>query len=370
MASTHPDENDSYDLMLRAIGDISDEGLFVYNTRTKKFDYANASLSRMWDISHASFSGEPSFYAHHVVNEDMDYLVEKYARLRHARRAENIEFRIKTHDARIRNVSGSFYLIDDGRYIVGFVKDITASKEHENYIVNYGAKKDTLLDWLTHSLTTPLMLSNRMVSALEKAVRERDVKSIEDHFQLIKQNITHCIDFVNEFLEEEHLVSEHIHIKNNRFDVVEKINGVLDGYRKSDSHDFLFDSPVPSLYIINDDVKFFQIVNNLVSNAIKFSEDKTPVEIKLEDHEDLILISVKDEGIGIPDHLKPRLFQRHTPSSRPGIRGEKSIGIGLYIINKLLHLMGGSISFESDENSGSTFVIRLPKDAKAVTVMN
>jgi two-component system sensor histidine kinase VicK len=73
---------------------------------------------------------------------------------------------------------------------------------------------------------------------------------------------------------------------------------------------------------------------------------------------------VKDDGIGIPDHLQPLVFKKYTPAGRQGLQGEKSIGVGLSIVKNLVSLMKGSIRFESKENKGATFFVTLPKSNK------
>ena len=72
-------------------------------------------------------------------------------------------------------------------------------------------------------------------------------------------------------------------------------------------------------------------------------------------------VSVKDNGIGVHEYLRPYLFKKNTPAGRPGLRGDKSTGMGLYIVKKLVDLMNGSISFESEQNEGSIFAVQFPK---------
>jgi two-component system sensor histidine kinase VicK len=69
-------------------------------------------------------------------------------------------------------------------------------------------------------------------------------------------------------------------------------------------------------------------------------------------------VACEDNGIGIPERLKPVLFEKYTPASRRGLRGEPSIGMGLYIVRKLVSILNGKITFESSEGKGSTFVIQ------------
>jgi two-component system sensor histidine kinase VicK len=221
-----------------------------------------------------------------------------------------------------------------------------------------------LLEMVNHNLTGPLEVTRNIVESLENAARSKDDTNINAHIHLIKENTRHCIELVNDFLEEEHLVSEHIYTKKNRFEVTEKIDTVLERYRKSyPEYNFIVQKNFDKLYISNDDVKFLQVFNNLLSNAIKWSRAESTIEIRLHEHEDMFTLAVKDHGIGIPNHFKMSVFQKNTPAARDGLRGEKSIGLGLYIVKKLVTLMEGTISFESKENEGSTFIVNLPREA-------
>ena len=96
-------------------------------------------------------------------------------------------------------------------------------------------------------------------------------------------------------------------------------------------------------------------------NAVKFTEDNGKIIIELTEGPASYSISIKDNGIGIPEYLHRHLFEKNTPASRTGLRGEKSIGMGLYIVRKLIALMNGTIAFESIENEGSTFTVEFPK---------
>jgi two-component system sensor histidine kinase VicK len=106
-------------------------------------------------------------------------------------------------------------------------------------------------------------------------------------------------------------------------------------------------------------------VNNLISNAIKWSTTKSQIEIRVEEKSETFSLSVIDTGIGVPEHLQRFLFDKNSRASREGLRGEKSIGLGLYIVKKLVGLMDGQISYSSKEGKGSTFTIEFPKEDMA-----
>lgn len=350
--------------VLAAIGELSNDGIMLFNTETSKIDYCNEPLTVLFDITHTTFHSEPAFFVNHILPDDIDYLRSERERLMRDLSVEDVEFSIRQHDGIRKTLSCNCYLLEDGKFIVGLFRDITEKREHENYIINYGAKKNTLLDMVTHNLSGPLAISQNMIESLERMIREADIGNISVHIQVIKENTRHCIELVNDFLEEEHLVSERIHAKKNRFDLVGKLNALLERFQKGyPDYDFLFLRNVEALYINNDDVKFFQVMNNLISNAVKWSPTGSVIEIRINDSGGDVFLSVRDHGIGIPDKLKGFLFQKNSLASRSGLRGEASVGMGLYIVKKLVRLMQGTISFESREGKGSTFTLKLPKNS-------
>jgi signal transduction histidine kinase len=109
--------------------------------------------------------------------------------------------------------------------------------------------------------------------------------------------------------------------------------------------------------------KIWRVLSNLVTNAIKFSAPGTSIHIDMRREGRNILISVKDQGIGIPADLHDKIFDLFTESKRPGTSGEESFGLGLSISRQIVEAHGGSIWFESEEGKGTTFFVSLPGDA-------
>jgi two-component system, OmpR family, sensor histidine kinase VicK len=348
---------------LQPLGNLSSDGYVLYSKKSKKVEYVNQALIDLFDISHPSFVHQAEFFLNHIVENDLELLRQQFELLLKENKVENVEFSTKSHDGTLRVISGSGYVIENGKYIIGIFRDITRTREHENYIIDYGAKKNTLLDMVTHNLSGPLSIAKNLVESLENVVSANDLKNVHAHVHLIKENTSHCIEIVNDFLEEEHLVSPTIAVKKNRFEVISKVNTIIERIRKS-YPDFKFKvtSNVESLSASLDDVKFLQAANNLISNAIKWSQTNNEIDISIIDRGDKFTFSVADKGVGIPHHLQRFIFDKNSRASRLGLRGEKSIGMGLYIVKKLVRLMDGDISFESTEGKGSTFTMIFPKD--------
>ncbi len=109
-----------------------------------------------------------------------------------------------------------------------------------------------------------------------------------------------------------------------------------------------------------DKEKMARVINNLVTNAIKFSPKGGRIEVMTAKHDNGVVIKVADNGIGIPADKLPGLFQMFTNARRKGTANEESFGLGLAICKQIVDAHGGTLSVDSTEGQGSTFVITLP----------
>lgn len=345
--------------IIRLIGSLTSEGVFIYNVKESVLEYVNHSMIRIFDISHEAFRYQPDFFVNHVIPEDIDHLLEEFEKLKVNSFVENVEFHLRSHDRQMKTVSCSAFLIDE--HAICFVRDITSQRDNERYIVNYGAKKNALLDVVSHNLSGPLAVTQNMIDSLSNALKNARDEEIRKHLHLIRESTTLCIDIVNDLLKEEHLTSEYISVKRTRFDVVEKIDTILEQMRTADpERKLMLTSDVKTLYANSDEVKFMQIVQNILSNAVKFTPPDGRIEVVVQKMEQSFSISVADTGIGIPEHLKSKLFDKYTSAGRPGLNGERSTAMGLYIVGKLVSILNGKISFESEEGVGTRFTILFP----------
>lgn len=105
--------------------------------------------------------------------------------------------------------------------------------------------------------------------------------------------------------------------------------------------------------------KFIRVLDNLFSNSLKFTKAFGEIKITLINIDDKVIISIGDNGIGIPDKLHEDIFKKYTKARRCGTKNENSTGLGLFIAKKIVELHNGKIWFESKENQGTTFYIEL-----------
>jgi two-component system, OmpR family, phosphate regulon sensor histidine kinase PhoR len=118
-------------------------------------------------------------------------------------------------------------------------------------------------------------------------------------------------------------------------------------------------TPQKALLVIGDKSGLQQVFINLLNNAIKFSPKGSIVEVDVKRTEDQTHISITDHGLGIPPEAIPHLFQRFYRAKNVTIAEIPGSGIGLYIVKSIVEALGGKISVESLQNTGTIFVVTL-----------
>lgn len=108
--------------------------------------------------------------------------------------------------------------------------------------------------------------------------------------------------------------------------------------------------------------KIWRVISNLITNAIKFSPNGSHISVLLEAKASKVQIRVEDQGIGIPEDVKDKIFDMFTSARRTGTAGERSFGLGLSISRQIVEAHGGSIWYESIPGNGSVFFVELPRE--------
>jgi signal transduction histidine kinase len=130
-----------------------------------------------------------------------------------------------------------------------------------------------------------------------------------------------------------------------------------------EGHSIEADLPEELPTVQGDAEKIGLVLSNLLSNAIKFTPENGHIEIAAQDRSQVILVSVRDNGVGIAVEDQGRVFERFYQARAEHIAGHGGIGIGLTIVKQLVELHGGQVWVESEVGSGSNFFFTLPKVA-------
>ncbi len=216
--------------------------------------------------------------------------------------------------------------------------------------------KSSFLASMSHEIRTPLNAIIGFINLLRKD--EDDPKKLE-YLTTVKNSSSSLLGVINDILDISKIEDGKLDVEAIDFDIYQQIRELVKFYEvaiteKDVELSLIIDESVPK-YLNSDSLRLKQIVSNLISNAIKFSPDRSTVTIKLDYIEPMLFVSVRDEGIGISEEARQRIFSAFEQAESSTTRSYGGTGLGLTISKKLVELLGGNITVESELDKGSTF---------------
>ena len=288
-----------------------------------------------------------------------------------------------------------------GRTIyAGFIHDLSKEKEAESKILHYASKLEKLVEERTNSLQksvielqeaketvskslekeielnqlksrfvsmashefrTPLSSIQLSASLIEKYKLQSDDTNVSKHVSKIKNSVGNLTTILDDFLSLERLEAGKIETNFTKFDIVklaEEITEEMQLMAKKDQNIIYQHTGLHSMVLLDQNLLRNCIVN-LVSNAIKYSGENTFIEFNTELTDTECSVTVRDNGIGIPEidhkHLFEPFFRANNTGNIPGT------GLGLNIILRYVNLMGGKVDFKSLINQKTVFTLNFPQ---------
>ena len=238
------------------------------------------------------------------------------------------------------------------------IKAIRFEKEKNEEIA---LSKQRLFTNISHDFLTPLNLILGPINTLNKSNKLSASDSVL--VSLIEKNAKRVHSLINQLLDIRKIETNTLHLNLERFDVIELCQKQYDSFLEMAERkqiNFRFEATNESFIFDGDRIRLESIIQNLLSNAFKFTPSTGTITIRIEtETQSVIRIIVTDNGIGIPDEKRDLLFERfhHEESDATNITGN---GIGLNIAKEYCDIMNGKIWYESELGKGSTFYVELP----------
>ncbi len=267
---------------------------------------------------------------------------------------------------------------EGGIILKGLVVDVTEFKKTENdfgeIINNLSAEitaRDNFLSILSHDLRAPFssilgfteILLNE--SSLTEAERNEYLNYINDSSSNQLRLVNYLLDWSNLQTGRMHLDSQRVQAQSLVFNCISALTGIA--MRKN--IDIKVNVP-ESLFLEADERLMIQVITNLVSNAIKFSDEGKTIRITADRfNNELVEFVIKDEGVGIPDIYQPRIFRFEKMFSTRGTKGEKGTGLGLSLVKEIIERHKGQIWFYSKEKIGSEFHFTIPSSENTILLV-
>ena len=229
------------------------------------------------------------------------------------------------------------------------------SKEKE-----LGDLKSRFVSMASHEFRTPLSTILSSASLVAKYTEAEEQEKRNKHIHRIKSSVNNLTGLLNEFLSIGKIEDGKINANNCIFNIKEMLTALcneMEGIAKNDQQ-FVY-SHMGDENVFSDPSLLRNIVTNLLSNAIKFSREGSKIEVASSVTPAEIILTVKDNGMGISDEDQVHLFERFFRGAN--VTNIQGTGLGLHIVGKYVEILGGRLAFESELEKGSTFIITLKR---------
>ncbi|MEX2597462.1 MAG: PAS domain-containing sensor histidine kinase [Salibacteraceae bacterium] len=219
--------------------------------------------------------------------------------------------------------------------------------------------KSRFVSMASHEFRTPLSTVLSSLSLIEKYDQAGITDKKEKHYKRIRSSVRHLTNILNDFLSLEKVEAGKVYLGAEVVNLEEIIEDIVDQHNQitkvGQKINFTFEGEEE----IRTDQNMIQIIcSNLLSNAIKYSPENKEIELNCKVSNKQLVITVKDQGIGIPEEDQSNMFSRFF-RAKNAINYEGT-GLGLNIVNRYLDLLNGSISFKSIPEEGTSFFVTIP----------
>lgn len=340
--------------------------LWITNPQKDRMIYISPAYERVWGRSCESLSASAKEWLDAIVPEDRGRIAEAVAAKQDAGTYDE-EYRIERPDGEIRwihdrafparNEAGQIY------WIVGVADDITEMKKAQESLETANKIKSDFLNVMSHELRTPLNIISGYVELMREGVLGGVEAKQAEALDKVARQSRELLSLINGILDVTKIEGGAVALESRAVDLGEFLDEIkadygLPGNRGVDLR-WHWQSPLPTIH--TDAAKLRSIVQNLMNNALKFTEagyvgfscrylaDRGEVEF-----------AVCDTGIGIPQEQLPQIFDLFWQADSSERRVHGGVGLGLYIVKKFTDLLGGRVSVQSQPGEGTLVTVTIP----------
>jgi PAS domain S-box-containing protein len=251
----------------------------------------------------------------------------------------------------------------DGKQLYyGFLTDLSERRRFEQALIDADRKKDEFLATLAHELRNPLaplrnglQLLKRLPEGSEVAIKVREV---------MERQLGHMVHLIEDLLDVSRIRSGKVVLRLERVALSDVCATALEASRpviEAGQHELRVHVPEDPIYLRVDHTRISQVISNLLNNAAKYTPPGGIIRLVVKREDQWLLISVSDNGLGIPKDMLPKVFTLFTQVEHGMNRAQGGLGIGLALVKKLVELHGGTVEvYSNGANQGSTFTVKLP----------
>jgi PAS domain S-box-containing protein len=344
-------------------------------------EFVSPQIESILGYTQAEWFGSPAFYAEHLHPDDRDRVQTLQRAARTTGKPLDIEYRFRSKNGRYIWLWDSYTIIHGEAglpsYSLGFALDVTARKLAEEAseglltqaqlqnerLLELDRVKDEFIALVSHELRTPL---TSIRGYLELVVDDAEAAGLgteqREWLTVIDRNADRLMKLVEDLLITAQAHSGSLALTQSEFDIGTIVRQCAEACAPAAAaRGILLDCVAePGLLITGDPGRIGQVVDNLVSNALKFTPVGGRVELLAEANDGGVRIEVADTGMGIPADEQARLFDRFFRTARAQDEAIAGAGLGLSIAKAIVEAHDGQISYRTVEGEGTTFTVDLP----------
>ncbi|HJT65474.1 MAG TPA: PAS domain S-box protein [Pyrinomonadaceae bacterium] len=263
-------------------------------------------------------------------------------------------------------------LKDEGGKPIGFgavSQDVTERKRLEDNLRRLAAdlsvadrRKNEFLATLAHELRNPLAPMSNMLGVLKHA--KGDAEVIERAHETIERQLDQMVRLVDDLLDWNRITHDRLELRRSEVELSSVVQQAVEVARPlvdSAGHELVIELPEEPVYLYADRARLAQVFGNLLNNSAKYTGPEGAISLTAECSNGEILVTVKDNGAGIPAEKLDSIFDMFMQVDKTSDQSQGGLGIGLTLVKRLVEMHGGSIEARSaGEGLGSEFVVRLP----------
>ena len=276
------------------------------------------------------------------------------------------EFRVLDLDGCVRwaEVRGECAFNETGTpvWMSGTVLDITDRKQTEQTLREVDRRKDEFLATLAHELRNPLAPVRNAVEILH--LKGPAIPELQWAREVIDRQVRHLARLIDDLMDLSRINRGNIELKREPVLLSKVVQGAVETSRpliETCGHQLTVELPEGPVVVDADLTRLSQVYWNLLNNAAKYMQRGGRIELRTELQGTDVLVSVRDEGVGIPADKLSSIFEMFSQVETALSRSQGGLGIGLYVVKRLVEMHGGQIEARSDgPGKGSEFVVRLP----------
>ena len=237
-----------------------------------------------------------------------------------------------------------------------------AEKQLVNSLREADRRKNEFIATLAHELRNPLAPIRNAVGLL-KLKTKHDV-TLTKASDVIERQVVLMARLLDDLLDVGRITSDRMELRRERVELATVVRDAVEMSRpliQQNKHDVTIVMPPDPIYLDADPARLGQVFGNLLNNACKFTERRGHIAIAAERHELEAVVTVTDNGMGIPDDQLSSIFDMFSQVDRPANRPSGGLGIGLHLVKRLVEMHGGTVDAHSDgPGKGTRFTVRLP----------